>query len=174
MNLINYLLIKEEIIYYQVITFFKIKLFLLSDGVKLKGVLINPTKKNEMIINKKFINKNTKPLNDAKKHLADYMQGVVSSLPLIDLNPFTDKQKKVYETLLQVPIGATITYKELAEKSELNNGFRFVGTTMKNNLFPFFLPCHRVIKSNGDIGDYSGGFEMKKYLLDFESSLIKK
>ena len=74
--------------------------------------------------------------------------------------------------ILAIPIGKTLSYKELANKCGYPNAFRAVGTICRNNKLPIIIPCHRVIKSNGDIGDYAFGKAIKKQLLDIEKSFI--
>ena len=64
-------------------------------------------------------------------------------------------EKKIYRKLLQVPSGKITTYKELARSVGLQNGQRVIGQIMKKNPFPVIIPCHRVVKSNGEIGGYA-------------------
>jgi O-6-methylguanine DNA methyltransferase len=94
---------------------------------------------------------------------------------LLDIRSFTWNEQKVYETLMRVGPGKTVSYGELAGKSGIPGAARFAGTTMAKNLFPVIIPCHRVIKANGSRGHYSGGAGIKDFLLDYESSWsIKK
>jgi methylated-DNA-[protein]-cysteine S-methyltransferase len=66
----------------------------------------------------------------------------------------TEFQKRVYEIVKKVPKGKVTTYKEIALK--LHSSPRAVGQALKRNPFAPIVPCHRVIKSNGEIGGYSG------------------
>ncbi len=66
----------------------------------------------------------------------------------------TEFQKKVYEIVKKVPKGKTTTYKAIAIK--LKSSPRAVGQALKVNPYAPFVPCHRVIKSNGEIGGYAG------------------
>ena len=81
---------------------------------------------------------------------------------------------KVYKKLLQVPQGKVTTYSDLAKAVGLKNGQRVIGTIMKKNPFPVIIPCHRVIKSNGDIGGYLFGIDIKKNMLRKEGICIIK
>lgn len=93
----------------------------------------------------------------------------IQSIDLIlDLSHFTAKQVAVYRELLKIPTGTTISYGHLADRSGIPGGSRFIGNAMAKNNFPIIIPCHRVIKSDGSMGNYSGGIHIKKYLLDFE------
>ena len=74
-------------------------------------------------------------------------------------------EKKIYRKLLQVPPGKITTYKELARSIGLENGQRVIGQIMKKNPFPVIIPCHRVVKSNGEIGGYAYGMSVKKNML---------
>ena len=74
-------------------------------------------------------------------------------------------EKKIYRKLLQVPSGKITTYKELARSVGLQNGQRVIGQIMKKNPFPVIIPCHRVVKSNGEIGGYAYGISIKKNML---------
>lgn len=82
----------------------------------------------------------------------------------------SDFQKKVYSTLIKVPPGKTISYKDLGKKAGYKNAGRAVGTAMSRNEIVFFVPCHRVIRSDGGLGSYSGfgGVKTKKLLLEQE------
>ena len=83
-------------------------------------------------------------------------------------------QKKIYKKLLTVPHGKITTYNELSKSIGLKNGQRLVGQIMKKNPFPVIIPCHRVIKSNGDIGGYLFGIDIKKNMLRKEGICIIK
>ena len=64
-----------------------------------------------------------------------------------------------------MPSGKITTYKELAKSVGLQNGQRVIGQIMKKNPFPVIIPCHRVVKSNGEIGGYAYGISIKKNML---------
>ena len=74
-------------------------------------------------------------------------------------------EERVYKKLLQVPKGHIITYGDLSKAVNLQNGQRLIGRIMRNNPFPVIIPCHRVVKSNGDIGGFAFGTNIKKNLL---------
>lgn len=63
--------------------------------------------------------------------------------------------KKVYKKLMKVPYGKTVTYAELAKMVGNPKASRAVGSAMAKNPLPLIIPCHRVIKSNGEIGNFS-------------------
>jgi len=81
--------------------------------------------------------------------------------------------QKCYKLLSEIPKGKISTYKQIA--NILNTkAYRAVGNAMANNPNPIIVPCHRVVKSDGNIGSYSLGVEKKNYLLKNEGIVIKK
>jgi methylated-DNA-[protein]-cysteine S-methyltransferase len=62
-----------------------------------------------------------------------------------------------------------VSYKTIAAAVDRPKAYRFVGTTLAINPFPILIPCHRVIRSDGAIGEYGGGSALKKWLIDLES-----
>ncbi|MFA5289430.1 MAG: methylated-DNA--[protein]-cysteine S-methyltransferase [Candidatus Izemoplasmatales bacterium] len=82
----------------------------------------------------------------------------------------TPFQRKVLETLAQVPYGATLSYSELAHKAGYERAVRATANVVARNLLPFVLPCHRIIQKDGRYGNYGGGREMKRSLIDMEKT----
>lgn len=82
----------------------------------------------------------------------------------------TDFQLKVWQTLLKVPTGGLTTYSDLAQKSDHAGAFRAVGTAVGKNPVAFLIPCHRVIKSSGEIGNYHWGENRKTAIIGWEAS----
>jgi len=74
----------------------------------------------------------------------------------------TSFQIRVLMETIRIPRGETRTYKQIAAAAGRPNAYRAVGTALKKNPFPVIIPCHRVIKSDGSIGDYSGGGRRRK------------
>ena len=81
-------------------------------------------------------------------------------------------EEKIYRKLLQVPLGYVTTYGDLTKAINLKNGQRTVGQIMKKNPFPIIIPCHRVVKSDGTVGGYAYGIEIKKHMLEKEGLKI--
>lgn len=77
-------------------------------------------------------------------------------------------QKKVLQKLLEVPRGAVVSYQALGAAAGAPKGARAVGNAMHNNPLPIYVPCHRVIASDGGIGGYGGGIARKLQLLRSE------
>ena len=81
--------------------------------------------------------------------------------------------KKIYKKLLEVPKGKITTYGELAKAVGLKNGQRAVGKIMNKNPYPVIIPCHRVVKSDGKIGGYAYGEDVKSNMLTNEGIKIQ-
>ena len=82
-------------------------------------------------------------------------------------------EEKVYKKLLEVPKGKITTYRDLARAIGLKNGQRVIGKIMNKNPYPVIVPCHRVIKSDGKIGGYAWGEQVKAKMLSNEGIKIK-
>lgn len=104
--------------------------------------------------------------------IKNIVEGTCFELPdiVFDFREYSVKEQKVLETLLTVPPGQLISYGELAKKTGFPGAARFIGNVMAKNRFAPIIPCHRVILSNGNIGNYSGqnGIETKKKLIEQE------
>ena len=87
----------------------------------------------------------------------------------------TQFQLRVWELLKKIPPGKVITYKEIAVFLNMPNAARAVANACAKNPFPPSIPCHRVIRSDGKLGGYSGpgGLKTKKKLLKKEGYLLK-
>lgn len=82
----------------------------------------------------------------------------------------TSFQLKVWETLLEIPAGGLTTYADLATKSGHEGACRAVGTAIGRNPVAFLIPCHRVIKATGDIGNYHWGEVRKEAIIGWEAA----
>jgi methylated-DNA-[protein]-cysteine S-methyltransferase len=87
------------------------------------------------------------------------------------MTPF---QQKCYQTLKdKVPAGKIITYAGLAKLINHPNAYRAVGSAMNKNPFAPEVPCHRVVKSNGELGDFARDIKIKIKRLQKEGVLVK-
>jgi methylated-DNA-[protein]-cysteine S-methyltransferase len=94
------------------------------------------------------------------------------SLTLLDMDRCYDFQKKVLLKAAGIPRGRVISYGGLAQKISAPCASRAVGTALARNPFPVILPCHRVVKASGYPGQYGGGADTKKRLLEMEGVLF--
>ncbi len=79
--------------------------------------------------------------------------------------------RRVLNATSKLPFGITMTYGEIAAKAGNARAHRAAGTALGSNPLPIVVPCHRIIRSGGDPGNYGGGPELKKWLLRLEGSL---
>lgn len=110
-----------------------------------------------------------------KKWLDNYFKGAKKPFPwkLIKLTTGTKFEQKVWKELWKIPYGQTVSYKKIAKRVGSPKAVRAVGQANKKNPFPIVIPCHRVIASDGSIGGYAYGVEMKKRLLTLEKVIPK-
>ena len=80
----------------------------------------------------------------------------------------TDFQKRVWQLLLEIPYGETITYGELAQKAGTPKAARAVGVAVGDNPFSIIVPCHRVVGAHESLTGYAGGINRKLWLLEHE------
>lgn len=106
--------------------------------------------------------------------LNDYFEGKLTTFSFQPIFSGTDFQKKVYQELMSIQYGKVITYGELAERAGRPGAARAVGTTMAKNRIAVVVPCHRVIGSQGSLGGYGYGLDMKKMLLQMENCPVVK
>lgn len=87
---------------------------------------------------------------------------------LIDLGQCSEFQKRVLLAEHNIPRGWVSTYGRIAKSLGLPKAARAVGNALSQNPFPIIIPCHRAIRSNGDLGGFRGGINMKRALLELE------
>ncbi|MDD4834304.1 MAG: methylated-DNA--[protein]-cysteine S-methyltransferase [Lutispora sp.] len=108
-------------------------------------------------------------LKEASHQLKSYLAGELKEFSLALAPIGTDFMKQVWASLCEIPYGKTATYKEIAVKISSPKAARAVGLANNRNPIPIFIPCHRVIGSDGSLTGYRGGHELKKELLDLEN-----
>lgn len=113
-------------------------------------------------------------LDQTVKQLSEYFAGMRTSfdLPLKFIG--TAFQKRVWETLLTIPYGATKSYGDQAKLIGQPKAARAVGSANGKNLLAIIVPCHRIIGSNGGLGGYGGGLDRKRWLLALEEKSAKR
>jgi methylated-DNA-[protein]-cysteine S-methyltransferase len=112
-------------------------------------------------------------LDEARRELDEYFEGRRDhfELPLDWRLSHPGFYRKVLRATSRVPFGAVITYREAAGRAGNPRAFRAAGTALGSNPIPIVVPCHRVIRSGGEVGNYGGGPEMKRFLLELEGAL---
>ena len=109
---------------------------------------------------------------EAKSQILNYLKGKrkLLNFPVIHLN--TPFRKRVLEAERNIPYGQTRSYGEVAKMLGCPKANRAVGSANANNPLPLYYPCHRIINSNGTLGGFGWGIDVKQYLLDLESKSL--
>ncbi len=110
-------------------------------------------------------------LEDARDQLKEYFEGKRKDF---DLNLFpegTDFQISVWNALLGVPFGKTVSYADIAHAIQNDKAVRAVGAANGQNPISIVVPCHRVIGASGKLTGYAGGVWRKRWLLEHEAKL---
>ena len=115
--------------------------------------------------------------SSASKDMSEYAENIYYflegndrrfSLDGLDLDSCSEFQRKVILAEYDIPRGFVSTYGRIARHLGHPQSSRAVGRALATNPFPIVIPCHRAVKSNGDLGGYQGGLSMKRKLLEME------
>lgn len=105
---------------------------------------------------------------DVQAQLEAYFRGELQTFTL-ELDALgTPFQKRVWQELVKIPYGTTISYGELAKRIGNPNASRAVGMANGKNPIAIIVPCHRVIGKDGSLTGFGGGLDIKAKLLEFE------
>ena len=102
----------------------------------------------------------------------DYFEGDLSAINGIQVRqPGGDFFQSVWKVMRKIPAGKTMSYAEIAKRAGSPDAVRAAGSACARNLIAPIVPCHRVVKSGGALGNYGFGLETKDWLLRFEGAL---
>ncbi len=119
--------------------------------------------------------KRTKPLKKLTDDLERYFSGEkIAFKEAVVFLYGTSLERRVWRATMQIPWGETRSYKWVSMKAGLKNGWRIVGRALSKNPLLIIVPCHRVIKSNGSLGGFTPGLNVKRKLLNIEKSIRGK
>lgn len=106
------------------------------------------------------------PVADA---VGRYLDGELTALDVVEVRqPGGPFRQAAWAAMRAVPPGETVTYRELAELSGRPTAVRAAGSACAKNLVAPFVPCHRVVRSDGTLGGYAYGLDVKRALLEHE------
>jgi methylated-DNA-[protein]-cysteine S-methyltransferase len=112
-------------------------------------------------------------LDEERRELDEYFEGKRNHFDVpVDwklTNP--GFRSRALHAVARIPYGKTRTYGEIAKQAGNARAFRAAGTACGRNPIPLIVPCHRVLQAGGGVGNYGGGPEMKRALLDLEGAL---
>ncbi|MEI6846984.1 MAG: methylated-DNA--[protein]-cysteine S-methyltransferase [Chlorobiaceae bacterium] len=110
----------------------------------------------------------TELIREAFQQLHTYFLGKLRTFSLPLAPSGTPFMHRVWEQLCNIPYGSTASYKEIATATGNPCAARAVGMANHRNPIPIFIPCHRVVGSNGNLTGYRSGLCLKKVLLELE------
>ena len=149
------------------------EILLAADEVGLTGLWFEGQKHFASTLPNEYISQETEILIEAKKWLDIYFSGKEPKFTP-PLHPTgSEFRQAVWQILLQIPYGQTITYGEIARKmAEVKNiahmSAQAVGGAVGHNEISIIIPCHRVVGANGSLTGYAGGIDKKIALLELE------
>jgi methylated-DNA-[protein]-cysteine S-methyltransferase len=111
----------------------------------------------------------TDGIKEAATQLNQYLNGTLKVFSLPISPEGTSFMQSVWSALGRIPYGETVSYKTIASAIGKPKAVRAVGMANNKNPIPIFIPCHRVIGTNGKLTGYRGGLELKKKLIDMEA-----
>jgi len=111
-------------------------------------------------------------LDEERRQLERYFEGRLDRFRVrVDLRLGDGFRLRVLRTIAAIPYGRTASYAEVAARAGNRRAVRAAGTACGRNPVPLVVPCHRVLRSSGALGNYGGGAEMKRALLRLEGAL---
>ena len=111
--------------------------------------------------------------DELRRELEDYFERRREGFELpIDWSLTHGFTRRVLQATAQIPFGATSSYKEVAARAGSERAVRAAGNALGSNPIPIVVPCHRVLRSGGRLGGYTGGLERKEALLRVEGVLV--
>lgn len=110
--------------------------------------------------------------DEVRRELDEYFDGKRKRFDIrVDLSPVSGFRRKVLEETARIPFGSVSTYREVATRAGSPRGMRAAGNALGSNPVPIVVPCHRVLRSGGALGGYTGGIDRKVTLLTLEGVL---
>jgi methylated-DNA-[protein]-cysteine S-methyltransferase len=108
-----------------------------------------------------------------RRQLEEYFDGARRSFTVgVDLSLVRGFTRKVLEQTARIPFGAVSTYREVATRAGSPRAVRAAGNALGSNPIPIVVPCHRVVRTGGGLGGYTGGLERKVRLLQLEGVTV--
>lgn len=138
-----------------------------TDRRRLEAAVVDLQQRLKAVI----VNGENEHITQAKAELAEYFAGQRTSFSVPLHTPTTPFRQQVWDTLVQIPFGATASYAEQAHRLGKPKAVRAVANANGHNRVAIIIPCHRVIGSDGSLTGYAGGLHRKEWLLTHEGVL---
>lgn len=132
-----------------------------------------PLKRVAGVLGAAAVVKRSRTLRKAAKELDGYFAGKRRKFGTRLLFTGTQFQMLAWTELLKVPYGKTVPYSELSRRIGNPSATRAVANAMASNPINIFVPCHRIIGSDGNLTGYGGGLHVKEYLLQLEGAIVR-
>jgi methylated-DNA-[protein]-cysteine S-methyltransferase len=111
-------------------------------------------------------------LDDVRRELDEYFGGRRRRFDLpLDMSLTHGFTRKVLRATSRIPFGSVSTYRDVARRAGNDRAYRAAGNALGANPIPIVVPCHRVLHSDGGLGGYGGGLDVKRFLLRLENVL---
>lgn len=111
-------------------------------------------------------------IQETQRQLQDYFRGVRRDFSVVLHMSGTAFQQRVWNGLLRIPYGQTVSYQEEAQTINQPSAVRAVANANGANRMSIIIPCHRVIGKNGQLVGYGGGVARKQWLLQHEQRML--
>jgi methylated-DNA-[protein]-cysteine S-methyltransferase len=112
-------------------------------------------------------------LDDVRRQLDEYFGGRRTSFDLpIDWTLSRGFTQRILQATAKVPFGQLATYRDMATKAGNERAVRAAGNALGSNHIPIIVPCHRIVRTGGALGGYTGGLERKEFLLKLEGVIL--
>lgn len=113
-------------------------------------------------------------IEKCKEQLQEYFNGERKDFDLPVLLVGSEFQKGVWESLMEIPYGKTVSYISLSRKLGDEKAIRAVARANGENAHAIIVPCHRILGSDGSLTGYAGGLRVKKKLLQLEGASLQQ
>ena len=123
------------------------------------------------LLDAEFLDGTSAVIDTAIAQLDEYFAGTRQEFDVPVLFAGTDFQKKVWDALLTIPFGNTVSYREIGRRIGMPKAVRAVANANGANSISIFVPCHRVIGSDNTLTGYGGGLAAKEFLLKLERAI---
>jgi methylated-DNA-[protein]-cysteine S-methyltransferase len=113
-----------------------------------------------------------KATDEVRRELDEYFAGRRRAFDVsVDLSPVAGFRRRILAATARIPFGSVRTYREVAASAGNDRAVRAAGNALGSNPIPIVVPCHRVVRTGGGLGGYTGGLDRKRTLLQLEEAL---